>query len=358
MNSRLLAAVALASCFPILAQQSPAPPRPPGLLREATGLSGALRVAIAQPGERLEGVVDLAGVPADPLRYRWVPAYGTPSPPTAEARVADGLWAPGAAGVWRLELASAAGPVPLDVTLVTTVPATELVRGYLHGYHVGSYPKAWERLGPRYAPPAAFIEVTSANAGLPLSEHFQLGQFVTHDQQAVWPKFAVLRLALVDKLECIVEELHAEGLSRATLHVMSGYRTPEYNGPGGSEGRARFSRHMYGDASDVWVESGAGVMDDLNGDGRHDVEDAKVLEQVVERVERAHPELVGGEGVYRATSAHGPFVPVDGRGRPARWARAMPAARGRGAPSGRGSRACACASPGPPSLRRARTSAR
>ena len=36
-------------------------------------------------------------------------------------------------------------------------------------------------------------------------------------------------------------------------------------------------------------------------------------------VERAHPDLTGGVGIYKATSAHGPFVHIDVRGTKARW---------------------------------------
>jgi hypothetical protein len=39
----------------------------------------------------------------------------------------------------------------------------------------------------------------------------------------------------------------------------------------------------------------------------------------VERVERAHPELVGGCGVYPGNGAHGPFTHIDARGYRARW---------------------------------------
>src|SRR6185436_19219101 len=99
---------------------------------------------------------------------------------------------------------------------------------------------------------------------------------------------------------------------------MSGYRTPQYNGPGGN-GRVKNSRHTYGDAADVWVdEDGDGRMDDLNGDGRVDIKDAAMLRQAVERVEARQPTLVGGAGVYTATREHGPFVHVDARGRAAR----------------------------------------
>ena len=85
---------------------------------------------------------------------------------------------------------------------------------------------------------------------------------------------------------------------------------------------------MYGDAADVFVDNdGNGRMDDLNRDGRIDSRDAQVILDAVERVERAHPDLVGGVGVYRATRAHGPFAHVDVRGTRARWGRPVSAAR-------------------------------
>jgi uncharacterized protein YcbK (DUF882 family) len=80
------------------------------------------------------------------------------------------------------------------------------------------------------------------------------------------------------------------------------------------------SRHQYGDAADVYVtDGGRDWMTDLNRDGRVDLRDARLLASAAERVETAHPELVGGIGVYPATGAHGPFVHIDVRGTRARW---------------------------------------
>ena len=77
---------------------------------------------------------------------------------------------------------------------------------------------------------------------------------------------------------------------------------------------------MYGDAADIFIDADSnGVMDDLNGDGKVTTEDARYLARVVERVEAAHPELVGGLGSYRARRGHGPFIHVDTRGHVARW---------------------------------------
>jgi hypothetical protein len=60
-------------------------------------------------------------------------------------------------------------------------------------------------------------------------------------------------------------------------------------------------------------------MDDLNGDKRVNLRDARVIEECVNRVERAHPALMGGTGIYPGTSAHGPFIHIDTRGFRARW---------------------------------------
>ncbi len=105
------------------------------------------------------------------------------------------------------------------------------------------------------------------------------------------------------------------------LHVRSGFRTPRYNarevGPGS---RSAVSRHMYGDSADVYPDDdGDGRIDDLNGDGRVDPLDARIVAEAAEKVETAHPDLVGGISVYPATAAHGPVVHVDTRGTRARW---------------------------------------
>lgn len=174
---------------------------------------------------------------------------------------------------------------------------------------------------PHYAPPAGYIAVTPENENTQVSERFRLADFLTHDQQAVWPKVLVLQPRILDKLELIGAELERRGLP-SELHVMSGFRTPQYNeqGVGKKGGRAENSRHQYGDAADIFVDAdGNQRMDDLNHDGKVDKRDAKVLFSVAENVEARHPELVGGLSAYSATDAHGPFVHVDARGTRARW---------------------------------------
>ena len=191
----------------------------------------------------------------------------------------------------------------------------------LGGYNIGYWPGESRAVSDAYANPAGFIEVTKENADTRVSEHFRLRDFLTHDQANVWPKYLVLRDQLVDKLELIIADLQAHGHPVTHMSVMSGFRTPQYNAHGGNTGgRATLSRHMYGDASDVYVDNDQnGAMDDLNGDGRIDCRDAKVVADASTRVERAHPDLIGGGGVYKETGDHGPFAHIDVRGNAARW---------------------------------------
>ncbi|MBK6488146.1 MAG: DUF882 domain-containing protein [Gemmatimonadetes bacterium] len=207
-------------------------------------------------------------------------------------------------------------------SLISVLPFDARERGRLGTYRVGFWPGERRASWLETKAPEGFIEVTTGNQDTPLSDHFRLRDFLTHDQQSVWPKYLVLRDALIDKLELVILDLEHRGHAVSHMQVMSGFRTPQYNsrGVGSKGGRATDSRHQYGDAADVFVDNDRdGRMDDLNRDGRVDTRDAMVVIQSVERVESMHPDLVGGAGLYRATTAHGPFVHVDVRGSRARW---------------------------------------
>ena len=209
------------------------------------------------------------------------------------------------------------------LNIITLVPRSQKRAGKIGGYQLGSWP--WESGGkprsPRYAPPSGFIEVTQENQNFHVSEHFRLRDFLTKDQRNVWPKYLLLDPLLIDKLELTVQELERQGVKIEGMHVMSGFRTPRYNHTGGNTaGRANLSRHMYGDAADVYVDNDRnGQPDDITGDGRVTVKDAERFAQAAEIVERKYPSLVGGIGVYVACCGHGPFTHIDVRGYRARW---------------------------------------
>ncbi|HUE97051.1 MAG TPA: hypothetical protein VMN39_10345, partial [Longimicrobiaceae bacterium] len=286
------------------------------------GWSGALRIVLASPGSVLD-VGALAALGDGWTKgHRWTPLHeqldapsvlGEPVPDAA-AFLTGGIVTPDRPGTWQLE--SVEGDV---LKVVTQIPAAEQRGASLNGYRIGIYPTSGSDRTDAYAPPRAFIEVTPGTTAVRISEHLYLGQFLTKDQFDVWPKYLALDLRLIDKLELVVQELNTMGVRAVRLHIMSGFRTPQYNGPGG-DGRASLSRHMWGDAADVWVDNDFdGMMDDLNGDFRIDLDDAAVMMRAVERVERKYPELVGGAGTYPTAPTHGPYIHIDARGERARW---------------------------------------
>jgi uncharacterized protein YcbK (DUF882 family) len=277
------------------------------------GLSGALRAVVLLPGESLQPHLSVRE--AVQRKLRWLLLGEGKATPAADSD--EALKTPDQPGVWLLapEDEEVAGEAPAIITPIHFDGSTHS----LNGYRIGRYPARDAGRTGHYAPPQFFIEVTPRNQDFAVSEHFRLRQFLTKDQFDVWPKYLALDLRLVDKLELVLQELRALGHPAKRLHVMSGFRTPRYNGPG-DKGRAKYSRHTYGDAADVWLDDdGDGQMDDLDRNGRIDVGDARVLAQAVERVEARYPELVGGYGLYPANQVHGPFIHIDVRGTPARW---------------------------------------
>jgi len=261
------------------------PPAPPMASRELLGLSGRLRAVMGTPQTLDEDPV---------LRMVHPAAAHWPKIPTSEGE---------------------------SLTVVPLVPLQDADEAGFGRYHVGAWPEdALTASAARYTSPSGFIGVTPENQTTSVSESFTMKDFLTHDQGDVWPKVLVLQPRLLDKLELLRAELEREGLP-SKLHVMSGFRTPQYNAQGvGKGGRATHSRHMYGDAADVFVDADQdGRMDDLNGDGKVTVADAYVLRAAAEKVEGQYPTLVGGLSAYPANSVHGPFVHVDARGVKARW---------------------------------------
>ena len=209
---------------------------------------------------------------------------------------------------------------PIDLHVFVMVPASAVRNGVLNGYTIGQYPASAPSGNPIYLPPAGFIEVTGQNENTRLSPHFLLKQFVCKQGAPNdFPKYVVLHERLILKLEAVLQQVNAIGIDVETLHVMSGYRTPYYNH---AIGDVPYSLHQWGRAADVFVDQDdRGVMDDLNGDGHVDIQDAKYLFDAIERM-LARPgfqTLQGGMGFYPATSGHPPFVHLDVRGTKARW---------------------------------------
>ena len=181
------------------------------------------------------------------------------------------------------------------------------------GYAIGKYPEK----GGKYERPRGFIKVTAPDEKVWVSPHFQLRQFLCK-QAGGYPKFVLVDERLLTKLELILERINSRGYRTDSLHVMSGFRTPAYNR---SLGNVSLSRHLFGDAADIYVEGAGGQMADLNRDGKRNVADAEYLRALILELEGEGREdfAPGGVGHYRSTHSHGPYVHVDARGEKARW---------------------------------------
>ena len=97
------------------------------------------------------------------------------------------------------------------------------------------YPQAND---PRYQAPTSYIDLHAIDGDTPISEHMQLGEIA----QTYKGQWAVIQPHLVEKLQAIRDAI-------GPVVVTSGYRSPAYNR---SVGGALHSRHMYGDAVDIY----------------------------------------------------------------------------------------------------------
>lgn len=233
---------------------------------------------------------------------------------------ADNGWllaAPSNPGLYRLRIARTDNDDESLLQLWVVQPIAARQNETLNGYKVGKYPPPRANRA-NYDPPAGMIEVTPENIDSRLSTHFTLRQFVCK-QASGYPKYVVVQESLLLLLERLLAEVQSNDFDVETFGIISGYRTPWYNR---SIGNVQYSRHVYGDAMDIFVDAdGDGRMDDLNRDGVHDMTDIKLFYDMVDAL-KALPEnvaLVGGVGRYRRNSRHGGFVHVDTRGYRARW---------------------------------------
>ena len=151
-----------------------------------------------------------------------------------------------------------------------------------------------------------------------MTPHFSLRQFLCK-QQSGYPKFVVVQEKLLLLLEELLTEVNRRGYNITTFGFISGYRTPFYNH---KIRNVKYSRHIYGDAADIFIDTDYNDrMDDLNGDGKIDISDARVLYDIADNFtgSAVGREFKGGLGKYTPTAFHSGFVHVDTRGYRVRW---------------------------------------
>jgi uncharacterized protein YcbK (DUF882 family) len=274
---------------------------------DAFGRSGQLKMRFALPGLPVDYPIEVEGG-LDDVRYSWVErgdsvATGQPRP------LVDGLIAPDAPGFYHLQLTLAGERrIVSDPPLAVMVPRSEKKGAALNGYTMGFYKGERARRSDPEAP-IGFVEIDTADLDLPVSAHLRLTDLISKDRQSTWPRYVAVDPRLLDKLELILSEIGTwtgdPDRDPVTFDVHSGFRTPAHNRLVRSA--ARDSRHQFGDAIDVAV--------DANRDGKVNSKDAKLMSLAVDIVERSHPDLAGGMGIY----TRGAYVHIDARGIRVRW---------------------------------------
>lgn len=274
---------------------------------DAFGLSGQLKMRFALPGLPVDYPIEVQGG-LEQVQYSWV-ARGD-SVPTGQPRsLVNGLVAPDAPGFYSLQLTlNGERRLVEDPPLAVLVPRSEKKGSFLNGYQMGFYRGERARRSDPEAP-IGFVKIDTTDLDIPLSAHFRLADFLTKDNQSTWPRYAAVDPRVLDKIELVLAEIATwtgGADSNVPFDVHSSFRTPQHNRL--IRSAARDSRHQLGDAMDVAV--------DANRDGKVNSKDAKLVSTAVDIVEREHPDLVGGMGIYSRRSS---YVHIDARGIKVRW---------------------------------------
>lgn len=278
----------------------------------AFGASGGVLLKFAMPGQSVEYPLDVHGDPTA-LAYSWVRIGDSVTVEPARALIGAQVQVPVKAGFYRLALVrDEKQRIVEGLTVAVLVPFKEKEGAMLNGYRIGTY--LAEKLSGNQEPPEGFLEVSEGDVNLPISKHLKVGDFLNHDSQETWPRYAAVSPRLLDKIELVISELarwHGGTTDQVqlALDVHSGFRAPDHNRR--IRRAARDSQHQYGDAADVAI--------DANGDGRYSAVDSRMVGLAVEIVELKHPHLVGGLGIYTSGHARTTYVHIDARGKRARW---------------------------------------
>lgn len=232
-----------------------------------------------------------------------------------------GFWtltAPDKTGLYKLECYDSQNDSALKLNVFVVEPLERVKAEKLEQYRIGNYPVPRQINKVWYERPKGFVRVTRESEDLLLTPHFRISQFLCK-QHSDYPKYIIVQEKLLLLLEALLTEVNRRGYDISTFSFISGYRTPFYNH---EIGNVRYSRHIYGDAADIYIDAdNDGKMDDLNGDGKTDIADAKLLYDIAETLTTTTNGHLfeGGLGAYKPTSLHSGFVHVDTRGSRVRW---------------------------------------
>ncbi len=109
---------------------------------------------------------------------------------------------------------------------------------YRDSYSDPSFPS--HRNADQYRTPVRFLDLFEIAPNTRVAPNFVLSEFISLRKG----RYGIISPVLIDKLQAIRDQI------QAPIKVNSGYRSPGYNAR--TPGSAKWSRHMYGDAVDMW----------------------------------------------------------------------------------------------------------
>jgi len=219
-------------------------------------------------------------------------------------------------GLHKLRLVDGTKNVLLNLNLFVLTPVSQIEGGAINGFKMGTYPPPLGE-GGKYERPRGLIEITKENFQTQLSPHFKLSQFTSLRRGK--QEYIVIREVLLLKLEYLLKEINNAGIPARTIRIRKAYLTPEKNA---LKGNAIYSRHIYGDAAQIIIdENNDGIMDDVNGDGKTDMKDARWLFELIDKLSgrKDYQRFEGGLAHYKLNKKFGGYVYIDARGNKVRY---------------------------------------
>jgi hypothetical protein len=207
----------------------------------------------------------------------------------------------------------------IKLNVFVLIPFEKKEGKYLEGFRIGNYPKVPTDKRKHYSKPEGFFKIDESNLNIKLTPHFKVKKFLTNQSQE-FPQYIVIQESLLLKLEYFLEEINKAGIKADSFGIVSSYRSPYFNKKIGNN--TGLSRHVFGDAADIYIDnSGNDWMDDLNGDGHSNINDANILYNLAVKFDQKDKfsQLKGGVCSYKGNGVRGPFIHIDTRGYHVSW---------------------------------------
>lgn len=233
-----------------------------------------------------------------------------------------GWQAPAESGFYQLTIkyrGSTERSSEIKLNAFVLYPRAEKNGQYLEDFRIGNYPEIPADKKEYYSKPEGFLKIDESLLDLNLTPHFKMEQFLTR-QSTELPQFIAIKESLLLKLEFFLAEVNKAGYQAETFGIVSLYRSPYFNKKLGNN--THFSRHLYGDAADIYIDnSGNQWMDDLDGDGHSNLNDATILYNLALKFDqkKEYSNLQGGLSSYKGNGVRGPFIHIDTRGFHVSW---------------------------------------